>query len=1133
MLRLLCRAAIIPAGEAARIGARVLGQRAIASAGQVVAELAVELTPGDIRAACRGAITLSGDDDDSIFRHRAAEPAALLALAAVDLPSVTDAITDGLADDDDARRADAAEAARYLLVTDPTRVVALGEPLVRSIRGKDIVYAGYAKPAASAARALAEAWRGMPAATAGIIERNADALSDDGREELMSVLHSLHRWGDDTAIPSEAVREAVAFALRRLDGAWGGRVAGKASDELLSLAKGYPDDAIGAVDGITAAFLAECRPQTTSALVAGTPMGTGMMAAMTQFGEQMAQQGRRRDLAETLGVLARSDADRVVPSLLALLEATTGDDQIDTTTRAMVVRAIATSVTDATVAGTLPVLYTCLLSSDQSLRAAAIELWQACAGATATLPDELAHLVPTLLTDPYVIVHRTMLGALRSLGLPREVVGGLLPLLMNIADMYRGQDEERTVEAALQDVLWAADRCDDAAARRDAAVFVIAASLDLRPYPRERLLLDRRVSRLRQSSVWAAAALRTLADPRRPDRFNQRDDKLLKALLAEPRGLATIPLAQFRSIADLHLPDYTGAAAEPVELLQAAGRWRDAAELATAIADAVPESVEHRFAHHYLHAVAAAAAAEHAALARAPLPAIPEPLNGGENEPEALVHARARFAARSALASLPAPDPAIAAAALTTAVETLLGTSGGDRRCAHHISVLRVASHLLQHDAAVRSAAPDAGAHLAAAKREADVLAAAAQPELGGDDPIVMFTATVAAIADGDVDDALAEAAAIAVALPLSDRAFSRGRRAATGSLVSARPSAGETFDETPTAVCVLGLDGHPVVDVVVIRRGYAYDLSIDVRLRDWPQWADTCHVELLTTVPLDALTRPQFVFTKHDVIGDDHGVRLTRPGTLLCSLERHAGRDALDLPLHVRFSGPGRSDTALVAGYVRLRIRPYDPSRDALTAHTQIDQRLLELYDPLHDDPTLDADDVAAFCRMFTACVRAAQSIMFYKAFRAGRKITEQQFHDALEDRLRDDPELEGRLTRRDAVAGGYDDLLHDDVIAELKVEKNTPRTVEDCARFIGQPMQYGVGRGSRLSILVVLDHSPKDAPAAVLENYLGWLHPAHHALDDPRYPSRVGVLIINTSWSVPSSWSRRRLATREVDDA
>jgi len=139
---------------------------------------------------------------------------------------------------------------------------------------------------------------------------------------------------------------------------------------------------------------------------------------------------------------------------------------------------------------------------------------------------------------------------------------------------------------------------------------------------------------------------------------------------------------------------------------------------------------------------------------------------------------------------------------------------------------------------------------------------------------------------------------------------------------------------------------------------------------------------------------------------------------------------------------------------------------------------------------------------------------------------VTEQEFHDRLEARLLEDPLLGGRLSRRDRVAGGFDDLLHDDVIAELKVEKTTPRTVEDCARYIGQPTQYGVGRGSRLSVLVVLDHTRKSAPPAVLENHIGWLLPAHHGLDDPRYPSRVGVLVINTNWPVPSAWSRRRTA-------
>jgi hypothetical protein len=42
---------------------------------------------------------------------------------------------------------------------------------------------------------------------------------------------------------------------------------------------------------------------------------------------------------------------------------------------------------------------------------------------------------------------------------------------------------------------------------------------------------------------------------------------------------------------------------------------------------------------------------------------------------------------------------------------------------------------------------------------------------------------------------------------------------------------------------------------------------------------------------------------------------------------------------------------------------------------------------------------------------------------------------------------------------------------------------TVDDCAKFIGQPTQYGVGRGSRLSILVVLDHSKEGSALGVFD--------------------------------------------------
>ena len=151
----------------------------------------------------------------------------------------------------------------------------------------------------------------------------------------------------------------------------------------------------------------------------------------------------------------------------------------------------------------------------------------------------------------------------------------------------------------------------------------------------------------------------------------------------------------------------------------------------------------------------------------------------------------------------------------------------------------------------------------------------------------------------------------------------------------------------------------------------------------------------------------------------------------------------------------------------------------------------------------------------------------MFEKIFRSGTRVTEAMFHDELEKRLLADGELGGRLTRRDAVAGGFDDLLHDDVIAELKVARDQPVTVEDCLKYLGQPTQYGVGRGSQLSVLVVLDHSRKEAPAGVIENYMGWLQPRLHGLEDPAYPSLVGVLIVNTNLPVPSAWSRGKIAS------
>jgi hypothetical protein len=50
------------------------------------------------------------------------------------------------------------------------------------------------------------------------------------------------------------------------------------------------------------------------------------------------------------------------------------------------------------------------------------------------------------------------------------------------------------------------------------------------------------------------------------------------------------------------------------------------------------------------------------------------------------------------------------------------------------------------------------------------------------------------------------------------------------------------------------------------------------------------------------------------------------------------------------------------------------------------------------------------------------------------------------------------------------------------------------------------------------------------VIDNYIDWLKPRLHGLNDPRYPSLVGVLIINTNLPIPSAWSRHRVEAERL---
>ncbi len=1138
-LRELVRGGRCPARRALEAALAALRRYRSTEAGDLVAFLRPELVAADLPDVIDQLINLaSGDAYDRWWPPAA--PAGLAAAADVDLPLVTGRLTEQLANDDEWTRHIAADAANVIISADPTRVVAFGNALAASIRGPDVGYAGYPHPSGAALNALATAWRGEPAATRSIVESHAASAPAEVKAELVRIPWHLQRFREPWDATDEATVPAVDFLVRRAGGDWGDEAADHAVDTLEYIADAVPAVA-ERVDALIGHVLVLCAPEPEPVVDAVLDPRARQVEAMDRESRRIRRDARRRDLAKTVGRSAVFDPARVLGSVLPLFTASTTDQTYDRTVRTTMIRALEEAASPETLRDLLPIVYSALLADDQVVRGAGVGLWAACARVAETLPDDLSDLAPVLLADSYVVVHRRMLGHLPSLRLPARLAPTLLPIAGSWMVTYKDSEPD-VMENAIWTIRALAAQLENVAHATLWYGVALAHVECCRPYHREQLLTAWWPDEVHASGAWVTAALATAASPDLIDYYNQRSEPLLAALMDRPGLLTQVPLTQIQPLSEIHGAHHTWRAMEPVELLQAAGRWADAAEIARRVEERQLSGNEGQpgrlFAKCFVrgaemsclcvenHPDAATVRTSTDALRQAVSDLEASATDAGEDGPlrRALDSLLAPASAAEILHTEIVTDPAAAADELGRAADLLTSAAQPAHASARQRQWLadawRIACLLLRYDAGVRAADVAAGSLLDAAKRRVEILRTGIEAE--GEIPVtpglsdfLRAVATISGASDAEsawrmLGSAAAPACLIGTSLLPRHGAFG-------GSSEEERP-------EAPLAVCVPTISEVPVTDVLVMRPTELYTLGMMVRLVDVPDWAETCIVEPVTRLGRDVLTVPRYEFPLADGEADDKGVTLVGEDQIRCAVEQPIRDPAIDCPILVRLLGDGHDEVVEVAGCSHLRLRPFDPSRDFVTQHEQTDERLLTMFGRL-DSSEFTTEDVRAFCRLFAACVRAAQRIMFTKTFMRGTQVSETMFHDEIERLLRDDPDLEGRLTRRDAVAGGFDDLLHDDVIAELKVPKGSPVTVEGSAKYLGQPTQYGVGRGSQLSVLVVLDHGRKTSPPGVIENYIGWLRPKLHGLDDPRYPSLVGVLIINTNLPVPSAWSRRRI--------
>ena len=189
--------------------------------------------------------------------------------------------------------------------------------------------------------------------------------------------------------------------------------------------------------------------------------------------------------------------------------------------------------------------------------------------------------------------------------------------------------------------------------------------------------------------------------------------------------------------------------------------------------------------------------------------------------------------------------------------------------------------------------------------------------------------------------------------------------------------SAGAEKAGAPVAVVLASVDGKLITGPQVLRKDRVYELAVRVQTDEWPDWAESLDLELLSHLTPTEITIPAFTWTKNEYADDPE--TFEQNGSLALRFALAAGQPGI--PLMTQLTWRGTKDGQRisrridVSGHRQLRVRPYDDTRDRATDYPVFDERLLALYDSL-TTAGYDEHQLQAFCRLFTAICRAGLAI-------------------------------------------------------------------------------------------------------------------------------------------------------------
>jgi RNA polymerase sigma-70 factor (ECF subfamily) len=452
--RRLDREALLAAG----VGA--LARRPLRQAARIVVELNAGLAAGQLIRALPSIVQLAAPPHN-VGMAPLAEVAPLQLAAATELPALLDLLREWLAHEDKYPRRTAAAAARLLIEHEPAVAPVLVGPMIDALALPGSLDRYMGDPGGDLVGALCAALIADPGRTSEVIERRGAVAPAPVRDTLFHAFDAVIRdGGHDRDAPRPAADVAVDMAFRRTSGDWGNDIVRAAAD-LIELASTWEPALMGErVDELFGALLTLISAPTPPPLTLDLPPGMPpFMRSLQVQNDEMMRSGAIHLLREALGNLVSVAPEAVARNVFTVIEAPDLDTDEAKDLRDEAVRLLGDLGRRADLLpDVLPALWTALVHADQRVRASGIVAWQEIATvAHRRLPPDLGELLPALLADRYVIVHKEAARALRrGVPVPEQSREQVVPMLLTLAEHYR-TDDTRLLDDILH-VVWGQSR---------------------------------------------------------------------------------------------------------------------------------------------------------------------------------------------------------------------------------------------------------------------------------------------------------------------------------------------------------------------------------------------------------------------------------------------------------------------------------------------------------------------------------------------------------------------------------------------------------------------------------------------------------------------------------------------------